>query len=374
MELVRQLKADGVQAADYYAYADRFLEAKARKNLIPLCGTFELTPLCNLDCRMCYVHLTGAQFDRRSLLSAAQWQGLMRQARQAGMLYATLTGGECLTYPAFDELYLFLMRMGIRPTVLTNGALMDERRIDFFKSNPPRLIQVSVYGSTDDDYERVTGHRVCCAVFDHIALARDAGLPVRVAVTPNRFMYEDRRRLLEKVAALEVPYKINASLFLPRENTGRDLTDLTVDEYIDIYQIQRELKHRPKADPVDLAELPDESKTAERRAGLRCGAGRSAFTIQYNGAMSPCVSLEEIVTHPLETGFLTAWKQLNQAVGQYLIPGECAGCVYRKGCLQCPAMHRRAAPGHCDPAVCERTKRMNGAGLLPVPGAGESTT
>ena len=28
-----------------------------RENDIPGVGLFELTPLCNLDCKMCYVHL-----------------------------------------------------------------------------------------------------------------------------------------------------------------------------------------------------------------------------------------------------------------------------------------------------------------------------
>ena len=35
-----------------------FLYRKASRQGIPLSGTFELTPLCNMNCRMCYVRLS----------------------------------------------------------------------------------------------------------------------------------------------------------------------------------------------------------------------------------------------------------------------------------------------------------------------------
>ena len=69
------------------------LEHKARKMNVPLFGQFELTPLCTLDCRMCYIHLTPEQMDG-PLLTVAQWKDIFDQALAAGMLEATLTGRE----------------------------------------------------------------------------------------------------------------------------------------------------------------------------------------------------------------------------------------------------------------------------------------
>ena len=37
---------------------ERQLFAKAARNCIPLYGVLELLPLCNLNCDMCYVHLS----------------------------------------------------------------------------------------------------------------------------------------------------------------------------------------------------------------------------------------------------------------------------------------------------------------------------
>ena len=35
-----------------------YLHAKACRSGTPLAGNFELTPRCNFECRMCYVHLS----------------------------------------------------------------------------------------------------------------------------------------------------------------------------------------------------------------------------------------------------------------------------------------------------------------------------
>ena len=101
--LLRELDEQGVTDYRRYRQVRRFLSFKAREKNLPLSGSFELTPLCNLDCKMCYVHLQKEQLRGAALLSAAQWQGLMAQAVDAGMLYAALTGGECLTHPGFRE-------------------------------------------------------------------------------------------------------------------------------------------------------------------------------------------------------------------------------------------------------------------------------
>ena len=106
-ELLDQLREkNGKKVQNYKALSD-FLDAKAREKGIPVHCQFELTPLCNFDCRMCYVHMNPEQL-KESILSVDDWKDLMYQAWEAGMIHATLTGGECLTYSGFDELFLYL--------------------------------------------------------------------------------------------------------------------------------------------------------------------------------------------------------------------------------------------------------------------------
>ena len=51
-----------------------YLHAKACRAGTPLAGNFELTPRCNFNCKMCYVHLSEAEQKRRGAeLSADEW-------------------------------------------------------------------------------------------------------------------------------------------------------------------------------------------------------------------------------------------------------------------------------------------------------------
>lgn len=76
---------------------------KAEKSGIPLSGTFELTPVCNFSCRMCYVRKTAEEVrnSSRPMRTLEQWLALAREARDAGMLYLLLTGGEPTIWPGF---------------------------------------------------------------------------------------------------------------------------------------------------------------------------------------------------------------------------------------------------------------------------------
>ena len=371
LELIDKLKKSEVPELEYKTYVDRFLQFKSRKNCVPLAGSFELTPLCNFNCKMCYVHLAKDQFSESRLIPVDKWKSLMKQAHDLGMLKATLTGGECLTYPGFDEIYLYLLELGIVPSVLTNGYLIDSKRIDFWINNRPKNVQISLYGSSDDDYEKVTGVRCLKSVYNNISMLRDADIPVTVTLTPSQYMQKNARSLLEMVASLHVPYHINASLITPRETTNRLKRDITNEQYIEIYKIDNEIKNGGRANSKPSI-IPAETTDCvnEARYGLRCGGGRSAFFIQHDGNMIPCAGIDDLKTNPLEMGFDKAWAELNHLVESYLVPRECSDCVYSSVCLTCPAAHKDAEPGHCNQMICERVKMLVKEGLLPLPQKG----
>ncbi len=364
VEFIQLQKECGEIGKNFRKKIGRFLEFKARERLIPISGYFELTPLCNLDCKMCYVHLDGEAFSSNNLLSVNTWKALIKQAHEAGMVEATLTGGECLTYPGFDDLFLFLLEKGIGVHVLSNGILIDEQRVSFFKKNRPQTIKITLYGSDEETYYNVTGHRVFNTVYHNLVLMRDSGLPVYVSITPNKYMKENMRDLIETVEDLGIPYEINSKLFTPRKATGRSAEDLTLEQYIELYRIRAEFHHHELV-PMDFSELPDIGYSNAETKGLRCGAGRSSFTLKYDGNMSPCVSLDELCVSALDKDFRDAWKIINEYALNYMTPRECTRCKYLPVCIHCEAMHKNARlKGHCDRTICERTTRLAQEGFL----------
>ena len=98
----------------------KYVFQKAAINHIPVSGTFELTPRCNLSCEMCYIRMSPAEEAIMGTeLTTEAWFSLGKQAVDAGMVYLLLTGGEPLLRPDFSEIYSGLAEMGILLTLNT---------------------------------------------------------------------------------------------------------------------------------------------------------------------------------------------------------------------------------------------------------------
>lgn len=369
IDVLRQAEAAGLDDVGIERVYNEFFSYQTRKKALPYHGMFELTPLCNLNCRMCYVRLSPEQMGDRSLLSAEKWISLMDQAVQAGMMNAALTGGECLAYPDFDEVYLHLQSLGIRTAVLTNGVLLDEDRIRLFKQYPPGMIQVTLYGSSEEEYEQVCSVRSFKTVLANIKRAKAADLPLFIAITPNRFLPDGGEALLRLVDSLDIPYNINSCLFTPQSGTGRenDDVDMDLEDYIRLYTLRAQLNGR-SITPADSDSLPEPAGQSDKEVtGLLCGAGMNSFTIQWDGTMIPCSSLFQVKGFPLKNGFEAAWKTIHEAALHFPIPAECEGCGYKSVCPACTAIHAQDAPsGHASPSQCMRARRLVESGLAKL--------
>ena len=362
-ELLDILRKNNIPKNIYWRYVEKYQERKAREKGIPLYGQFELTPFCNLDCKMCYVHLDPKQVNREALLPAAWWKNIMQQAHFLGMTHASLTGGECLSYSQFDDIYMYLRSLGVNTSIKTNGILLDQKRTDFFHKYPPRGITVSLYGSCNDAYEKVTGHPVFDIVYENLQRIKDAGLNVDIAVTPSKYMYDDIPNIIETIKKIDLPYSVNIMLFPPREETGREVCDLSNQEYIEIYKYLQARKYRN----TETKEETEANKHDDIHVGLRCGAGRSTFNIEWNGTMAACENLGFPRISLLDHSFSDAWKYIHEKVASYLLPIECTDCKFKSICFNCVAYRCIGMDrGHCNPRICERTKLLVREGIYSL--------
>ena len=368
IELLRQRTGNRPQRYNDYSH---FLDHQARQKNIPIWGQFELSPQCNLDCKMCYVHLNPEQFSGHSVLPVATWKDLMRQAWEAGMIRATLSGGECLAYPGFEDLYLYLHSLGCEAAVLTNGVLLDDGKIRFLKEHKPSKLQITLYGQNDDVYERVTGRRVFKTVDANIRKAIDAGLPVLIAITPNKYLGEDVFELMRYAKGYGKQVAVSQSIFSPREETGRSAQrdDLPLDMQIRITQLLNEF-NGIKVKEIDADRLPPYGSDGHEceACGLKCAGGRSSFTIDWKGTLLPCNRLDVIRADALGLGFRAAWEQVNREACNWPRVPACEGCAYRDVCNPCAAaMLQFAESGKQPVGLCERTRYFVQHGVRRIP-------
>ena len=369
------LREQSIKEYKSYSRFSEYLEYKAREKATPVHGQFELTPLCNFSCRMCYVHLSPDQMFGRPLLTVEEWKHLIREAWEAGMIQATLTGGECLTYPGFDELYLYLHSLGCEVDILTNGSLLNEERIRFFREHPPASIQITLYGSNDDTYEAVTGSRACNKVIENIRRAIEVDLSVMLSLTPCSYLGEDALDTLRLAYSLCNRVFINSMLFTPHKETGRtgDNAESDVGLYTRLFQLNRELQGL-KSLPKYQGNLPEPGGPNHEctSLGLQCGGGRSCFVINWKGEMLPCNRLDMITEHPLEDDFISAWVRINKQAEAWPRVPECEGCVYESVCSHCAAnILQSSEPGKRPDNLCKRTMYFVRHGVRELPGCKE---
>ncbi len=351
-----------MRSREYYQIREQFTIAAAEQKT-PIYGHYELTSRCNLDCKMCYVHTQNNAEALRNELTTDQWKQIFDEAYECELLYATLSGGECLLRKDFKELYLHLWNKNIFVSVFTNGTLINDDYIEFFKTYHPDRIQISLYGSCEEGYLNVTGHKGFEKAIYAIESLKAAGIDVEVAVTPSKYMKDDYIRILELCKDKKF-YTTYQDLFLlpNRDDPNKDDYFLTSDEIVSL-SVRRAELWGPVV-PLECVPEPRKCMHASVKKGLTCNAGNCLASVTHNGIMYPCYNAMIGGVSLLEKSYREAWQETVKASSEVVLSSECEGCPYDKTCPTCPAFRLRdLQSGHCNSATCELTRKLVAAGV-----------
>ena len=346
---------------------EKQLQHKADINNIPLGGALELLPLCNMDCKMCYVKQTKEEMHTQGrLLSCEEWLDIARQGVQHGLLFLLLTGGEPLIYPEFKRLYRGLKQLGTILSVNTNGTLLDKDWIDFFATEGVRRLNITLYGKDDATYEKLCGNpKGYTNVMNGCRLLKERNVPFRLtcSVTPDNV---DQLEALFSIAReLEVPLD-TATYMFPASRRGKSSSEQyrlsptqAAEALIKCYEFAN-----PNIDIVSAAKqslsklfLPP---ICTPKKGFSCHAGHSGFWISWKGDMLPCGIFEEPRISLLENSFLDCWNYIVNTTQEMNFCNECKTCDKRNVCSVCPAScHTETGSTQgCPSYVCEFTREQ----------------
>ena len=317
---------------------------------IPINGSLELLPLCNMDCDMCYVRLSKEEMEKRGQLrTITEWLSLAHEMKTAGTLFLLLTGGEPLLYHDFRTLYTELRSLGMILTVNTNGTLLDEDWADFFAAWKPRRINLTLYGTDADTYEQLCHYRKGYEKTIHaIHLLKERGIDLKVGCSAVPKNETDTEKIFALGEELSVPIHIDSYMYPatreraseydktarlePEEAASIWFQDLKHAMSVSNYKIYREQLLRTAEQLRIRAESP-----AQEIFGTQCMAGNCSFTINWQGEMRPCVMLSSPSAPVFQTGFQKAWKQLQTKLKTLHINSKCNTCYLRPFCHICPA-------------------------------------
>ena len=328
--------------------ATEYLYRKASAAGIALSGTFELTPVCNMDCKMCYVRLSGREQEKIApLADAEKWLKLAREASEEGMLYLLLTGGEPFLYPNFRYLMESLHKMGLLITVNSNGTMIDESVVEWLKNCPPMRINISLYGASNDTYKRLCGNpQGFTQTTNAVRLLKEAGISVKLNCSLTPHNVKDLPEMVEYAKANGLVLQVATYMFPPIRKNG-DMVGkndrFSPEEaayymaYADYLTLGRE-RFLAQEGNCPIPEHPDDQ--CERVGdGVRCRAGKCSFWVTWQGNVLPCGMFPaDDGPNTFEMPFSAAWERVKKYTSDIRLPSQCSECSAKDTCHACAAM------------------------------------
>ena len=325
-----------------------YFHAKGKRLGLPVAGTFELTARCNFNCPMCYVHLTQEQVDARGReLTARQWLEIAREARDRGMIFALLTGGEPLVRKDFFEIYKGMKELGLVISVNSNGSMLQGEILEKFLEDPPARFNISLYGGSNETYRNMCGIPAYDRVKENIRALRQAGVDVSLNLSITPYNRQDLERIHADAQELDVNVRASSYMYPPVRvddeayGGGNRLSPTESAQCAVEWDMLRfsEEEFKFRAEGMSrLVAVEQEGCPVEEGEGITCRAGSTSFWITWDGRMLPCGMMVTPEVYPLRDGFGPAWDALRAQTAVLRMPGACKTCDHRELCNVCAAV------------------------------------
>ena len=353
-------------------YLSTYFHSKGKKLGLPIAGNFELTARCNFNCPMCYVHMTEEQVAASGKeLTAQQWLQIAKDAKDRGMIFALLTGGEPLVRKDFFEIYQGMKEMGILISVNSNGSMLSGPILEKFLQDPPTRFNISLYGGSNETYQNMCGRPAYEQVKENIRALRKAGVDVSLNLSITPYNKDDLTRIYADAVALDVNVRASSYMYPPirlEDGSFGCGNRLTAEEAAqcavewDLLRFSREEFDQRARNMEKLVDMDRDGCPVEEGEGIRCRAGVTSFWMTWDGRMLPCGMMTEPEVKPLEVGFDAAWEQLRKATAEIRMPVKCVSCDHKEVCGVCAAVCYTET-GRFDGVpeyICEKTRQTVG--------------
>ncbi len=309
----------------------------------------ELTERCNNNCMHCFINQPEHDFEtKKKEISKDFIKRILTEAANLGFLSVRFTGGEPLLRDDFIELYLFARRLGMQVILFTNARLITEKLAELFAKYPlGHVIEVSVYGMTQESYDHVVQHDGAFAEFRRgIDILLKHKVPFIVKGTKFRFL-PDEQELFEEWAntipsmdsmlKYAMIFDLRARRDDPLKNTSIKKLRLTPEEIVGMLT----------RDPLFLKGMGHFCARFIGPSGeklFNCGAGQHTVCVDAYGTAQLClllrspgtvVNLHEISLKKTLTELFPAMLEIKATNPDYL--HRCARCFLKGLCEQCPA-------------------------------------
>ncbi len=240
-----------------------------------------ITSKCNLHCKGCYARENNICSDNevKNQLTAQEWGNIFAEAKQLGINFVLLVGGEPLMRP--DVLEEAAKYPEIMFPIFTNGTIMNEQYLQFFKKNRNLVPIISVEG-----HEQATDDRRGQGTYELLDRTMDvlerAHLLFGTSITVTR---ENMQEVLSETFVQEL--------------LDKGCRGILYIEYVPVDEKSMELAPTPEDNAYIEKTVEGLRKTFDRtlfisfpgdehKSGGCLAAGRGFFHVNVHGGAEPC--------------------------------------------------------------------------------------
>ena len=326
-----------------------YLFKKAGKEKVPLSAAFEISPECNMNCKMCYVKMTSEEMKKVGRKRTVdEWLDIAKQAQKLGLLHILLTGGEPFLRKDFKELYLKLKQMGFVVSINSNGTMINEEIVSWLSQSPPDVINISLYGASNDTYKRLCNNsKGLDQVKNAVNLLRSNNINVKLNASITPYNIDDLDEMFEVAKELDVTLNPTAYMFPPSrrdESLFEDNFRLDAEKagkctaYMEYKKLGKE-KFKQKVEYIMNVLKKNNKAENNEDLDISCRAGKSTAWITWDGKMMSCgvMENENLISYPFEKGFEAAWKDVVEKSKVLKLNSNCVKCAKREVCYTCGA-------------------------------------
>lgn len=349
-------------------YSDYIMYKTMRMRELLSC-VLELSPVCNLHCEVCYISrsIDDVINSGNHIMNFDEWKYYIDGLCDLGVMYFTLTGGECTLHPDFIQLYEYIYNKGKLITIMTNGTALSNSIINLFKEMPPRKMFITLYGASENTYEKFCHNRNAYkSVIENIDKLLSINIHPVINYTCGKDNISDLSATSDYVIGLGLEFRPVWSLL----SYGL-CDDNIISNYQITYQKFIEAKNGLTNNldkPITEYEFSKVKKDSEiKPKGIMCNAARNSCTINWLGKMQPCVAFDAFSIDPHDVGGVKeCWEQLVKWADEVPQLVECQQCIFRNRCHHCIARHYNDTHefGKPSPRLCFKVQHPEEAAKL----------
>lgn len=311
--------------------------------------TFDVTNACNLRCKHCCSN-SGTPLENE--LSLDEIKNIFRELYDLGTLELELSGrGEPFMRSDFVKILEMANSMDFSLEILTNGTLLDEKKVRILHDISIRSIQVPIEGLRDA-HEFIRGKGTFDPAIKAVKMLKDAGLNVQVRMTVTKKSLNDIEALAELLVSLNID-KFLITEFIPVGRGFGYMNELTLNveekrKFQDIFtKVYERYKNKllVRGGACGYFEGKDEvNKFGAFNRSILCGALRGDWCeIMSNGVVTPCDLIQFYAGNVRLQKLSEIWNnspvfKTFRDFDQEKLEGACGNCDYKVTCGGCRAL------------------------------------